>query len=78
MSLYRGDGRLIRSAVYGIGAGLSFTPREVDEMTVWELAACIDGYNAAQGGEAQPEPPTPDEFDAMITRDRAIVLGEPG
>jgi hypothetical protein len=35
-------------------------------MTLWELAACVDGYNQAQGGEPPLEAPTPEEFQALI------------
>jgi hypothetical protein len=34
-------------------------------MTVYELAACVDGYNLAHGGEPPPEPPSEEEFEAM-------------
>jgi len=36
-------------------------------MTMWELAACVEGYNAANGGEAAIEPPTDEAFDRMLT-----------
>lgn len=44
-------------------------------MTMWELAACIDGYNAAHGGESEPEPMSSDEFDDMVERHRELVKG---
>jgi hypothetical protein len=37
-------------------------------MTMWELAASIDGFNLANGGELPLEPPSNDEFDAMLER----------
>jgi hypothetical protein len=49
------------------------SPREVDECTLWELAACVDAYNRANGAEEQPEPPSSQEFDDMIARHSAIV-----
>lgn len=33
-------------------------------MSLWELAALVDGYNKAQG-DNRPEAPTADEFEAM-------------
>lgn len=42
-------------------------------MTVWELAACIDGYNAAHGGEQEPEPMTGQEFDALVEEHRELI-----
>lgn len=41
-------------------------------MTLWELAACVDGVNVAneiEGGAL--EPPTDAEFDAMLAADAA-------
>lgn len=35
-------------------------------MTVWELAACIDGVNFANDPEKKHEPPTDEEFEAML------------
>jgi len=37
-------------------------------MSLWQFAACIEGYNKAQGGEDKPEPMSSDEFDAMLER----------
>ena len=44
------------------------TPREVDEITTWELAACVEGWNRAHGAEEKPAPMSNDEFDAMLAR----------
>jgi hypothetical protein len=33
---------------------MGFTPRQVDEMTLWEFAHCMDGYKASQGIEDAP------------------------
>jgi hypothetical protein len=30
---------------------------------IWELAACIDGFNRANGGEDAIAPPTDQEFE---------------
>lgn len=46
-------------------------------MTSWELAACVDGYNMAHGGEQEPEAPTTEEYEDMIARHRNIVIGKP-
>jgi len=35
-------------------------------MTLWELAACIDGINYANNPEGKLEPPTDEEFAAML------------
>lgn len=37
-------------------------------MSMWELAACIDGYRRANGGEETVSAPSASEFEDMITR----------
>ncbi|MDN3713447.1 GTA-gp10 family protein [Paracoccus cavernae] len=45
-----GEGQRIRfSRLYGNGVALGFTPAQVKEMSMWELTACLDGWNRAQG-----------------------------
>lgn len=34
-------------------------------MSLWQFAACIDGWNRANGGPSRPEPPSLEEFEAM-------------
>lgn len=43
-------------------------PRDVDECSLWQFAASVDGWNKVHGAEPQPEAPTDAEFDAMIER----------
>ncbi len=48
---------------------MGWTPQQVDACSLWQFAAAVDGWNAANGGdEAMPEPPTPEEFHDMIER----------
>jgi hypothetical protein len=35
-------------------------------LSLWQFAACVDGWNKAHGGEPEPEPPSDDDFNAMI------------
>jgi hypothetical protein len=38
-------------------------------MTLWELAACVDGHNLAHGPlDQEPAELTPDDFDDMVAR----------
>lgn len=30
---------------------MGFSPRDVDDMSLWQFFACLDGWNAAHGGE---------------------------
>ncbi|GJD58149.1 hypothetical protein [Methylobacterium dankookense] len=48
----------------------------MDEASLWQLAAAIDGYNRAQGAEEEPPELGFDEFDAMLERNAAFVAGE--
>jgi hypothetical protein len=40
-------------------------------MSLWELAACVDGWNKAHGDQ-KVEPPTPEEFDA-VKREHGLI-----
>lgn len=40
---------------------MGFTPRQVDEMTLWEFTACAEGYNAAHSPTEQTRTPPSDE-----------------
>jgi len=35
-------------------------------MTMWELAACVDGVNYANNPDKTIEPPSSEEFDQML------------
>lgn len=37
-------------------------------MSLWQLSAAVDGWNAAHGAEAEPEAPAADEFWDMVAR----------
>lgn len=34
---------------------MGFAPAAVDRMSLWEFAACVDGYVAAHGGKQEKE-----------------------
>ena len=34
-------------------------------MSLWEFAACVDGWVQSKGGKRRVEPPTEEEFEAM-------------
>lgn len=46
---------------------MGFTPAQVDQMSVWEFGALVQGYNRAHS-ENKPEPPSEDEFDQAVSR----------
>ena len=33
---------------------MGFTPREVDDMTLWEFAHCMEGFRLSKGVEDSP------------------------
>lgn len=35
-------------------------------MSFWQLGACVDGYNSANGGGEKIEPPSDAEFEQML------------
>lgn len=49
---------------------MGFSPREVDDMTLWEFTACYEGYRAANSTE--PERPV------HMSEDRMRELGIEG
>lgn len=43
---------------------MGFSPREVDAMSLWQFIACVDGWNAAHGGDDGGDgPPSAEEFE---------------
>jgi hypothetical protein len=50
---------------------MGFAPSQVDVMSLWEFAACVDGYVAAHGGKQQSE-------GAPMSLERARDLGIEG
>ncbi|QTL01911.1 hypothetical protein J5J86_13960 [Aquabacter sp. L1I39] len=50
---------------------MGFTPRQVDDMSLWEMAACVEGYTKANGGEVKPAAPSVEEHLALVEKVRA-------
>lgn len=40
---------------------MGFSPREIDEMTLWEFESCAEGYKKAKSTEEDAPPPMDDE-----------------
>lgn len=49
-------------------AVLGWTARQVDELSLWELAAAIDGHNRSQGADEPVESMSDAEFAEMLNR----------
>jgi hypothetical protein len=48
---------------------MSFTPKQIREMSLWEFHHTVEGYKLANGsGEGELEPPSEDEFEAALGR----------
>lgn len=45
---------------------MGLSPREVDRLSVWEFAACAEGYRAAHGAKDETAGPTGDIDDARL------------
>jgi len=41
-------------------------PADVDACSIYQFAACVDGWNKVHGSEPKAEAPSDDEFDAML------------
>ena len=59
-------GRFDFGALYGTGAVLGFTPRDIDGMTLAEFDACVEGWKRANGADEKPEPPSEATFEKML------------
>ena len=49
---------------------MGFSPRDVDDMTLWEFQCCYDGYRKANETEERPPP--------EMTDDKLSALGIEG
>lgn len=38
----------------------------MDDCSLWEFRAAVEGWIAAHGGESGPQAPTPEEFEAAV------------
>ena len=47
---------------------MGFTPREIDDLSLWEFAAATLGWTKANGAEPKPAAPSDEEHDALIAR----------
>lgn len=47
---------------------MGFTPRQVDEMSLWELTACADGYAKANGASTKAEALGEDEHEELMRK----------
>lgn len=45
---------------------MGFSPRQVDEMTLWELHTCVEAWNAAHDPDAAPPPMSDARFDELM------------
>jgi hypothetical protein len=47
---------------------MGFTPREIDDLSLWEFGACVSGWSKANGGESKPAAPSDEEHDALVAK----------
>lgn len=50
---------------------MGFMPSQVDQMSMWEYAVCVQGVNRANS-DGKPKPPTDEEFDAAIVEWQSV------
>jgi Phage tail tube protein, GTA-gp10 len=53
---------------YRTGFAIGLKPREVDQLTPWEFAQAVAGWNRAHGGEEKPTAPKQDEMAELFAR----------
>lgn len=54
--------------LYQTGFAIGLKPREVDELTPWEFAQAVAGWNLAHGGEEKVDAPKQDEMAELFAR----------
>lgn len=47
---------------------MNFTPQQVDQMSLYQFACCVEGWNKAQGGEEPLEPLSIAEYEADMIK----------
>lgn len=52
---------------------MHFSPQQIDAMTLWEFAACVDGFVKANGGTEETAPPSLEEHHAMLQKMNKIT-----
>jgi len=45
---------------------MGFTPQQIDDMSLWQFMATLEGWRVANGAEPRIEPPSEDEFEAWL------------
>lgn len=76
MSARETDGWIKYSQIYGSGAVMGFTPRQIDQMSIGEWAAIIDGYNRVHSPDDKPEAMSGSEYDDLIARNLLWVKNQ--
>jgi hypothetical protein len=62
------DGKLRFADYYGAGAVIGLSARDVDDSSLWEIAAQSEAWARANGGDADKGPPSPEEHDALVAK----------
>lgn len=44
------------------------TPREIDDCSLWEFGAAVQGWSKANGGETKAKSLSEDEHDALMAK----------
>lgn len=45
---------------------MGFSPQQIGKMSLFQFAACVDGFNKANSTEETVDPPTDEEFEAAM------------
>lgn len=47
---------------------MGLSPRQVDELSLWEFTVAAEGYDIANGGDEKSKPPSEAEHDALMAK----------
>lgn len=45
---------------------MRYTPQQIDAMSLWEFAACVDGFVRSKGIKDETAAPSVEEHEAML------------
>jgi hypothetical protein len=48
-----------------MGAAMGFLPKHIDEMTLWEFSACVDGWSLSKGIKKPGKAISDKQYDAL-------------
>lgn len=52
---------------------MRYTPQQIDAMSLWEFAACVDGFVRSKGVKEDAAAPSAEEHEAMLKKMNGLI-----